>query len=252
MSYVPLIAPATSETRLKLLCKIADSFIYVVSRMGVTGATGTLNTELPKMLEKVHVQAGNIPTAVGFGVSTRDHFLSVGKIADGVVIGSQIITTLANAPAGKGAEAVRKYCAEISGRDSQIESMTREVGIVEAIAEAKEPNGVSMDKVIRDGVNGHEADLADQLEAVNMNGDSDPSVGLPFGAGFARLTKRLSCFDHVLASLVASMYQSHSWIVWPSSRRPLSRRGMMWNFGKNIVVTIRIWVGPVSCILPID
>ena len=157
--------------------------------MGVTGATGTLNTGLPKLLETVHVQAGNIPTAVGFGVSTRDHLLSVGKIAEGVVIGSQIITTLANAPAGKGAEAVRKYCAEISGRESQIESTTREVGIVEAIAEAKEPNGVSVDKVIRDGVNGHEAGLADQLEAVSMNGDSDPSVGFPFRIRIRGLTK---------------------------------------------------------------
>ena len=42
LSYIPLIAPSTSEKRMKLLCSIADSFIYVVSRMGVTGATGTL------------------------------------------------------------------------------------------------------------------------------------------------------------------------------------------------------------------
>src|SRR4051794_39523157 len=79
LSYVPLIAPATSETRMKLLCKIADSFIYVVSRMGVTGATGTLSAGLPQLLERVHKYSGNVPAAVGFGVSTRDHFLSVGS-----------------------------------------------------------------------------------------------------------------------------------------------------------------------------
>ena len=77
LSYVPLIAPATSEARMKLLCKIVDSFIYVVSRMGVTGATGTLNAGLPNLLEEVHQYSGNIPAAVSFGVSTREHFLSV-------------------------------------------------------------------------------------------------------------------------------------------------------------------------------
>ena len=53
LSYVPLIAPATQEKRMKFLCSIADSFIYVVSRMGVTGATGTLSTGLPELLGRV-------------------------------------------------------------------------------------------------------------------------------------------------------------------------------------------------------
>src|SRR4051812_46385990 len=74
LSYVPLIAPATSDDRMKILCKIADSFIYVVSRMGVTGATGTLNAALPDLLDRVHKSSGNAPAAVGFGVSTKDHF----------------------------------------------------------------------------------------------------------------------------------------------------------------------------------
>lgn len=70
LSYVPLIAPATSEKRMKTLCGIADSFIYVVSRMGVTGATGTLNTKLPELLERVKQYSGGVPAAIGFGVST--------------------------------------------------------------------------------------------------------------------------------------------------------------------------------------
>jgi len=67
LSYVPLIAPATSEKRMKLLCGIADSFIYVVSRMGVTGATGVLSSGLPDLLERVHKYSKGIPAAVGFG-----------------------------------------------------------------------------------------------------------------------------------------------------------------------------------------
>lgn len=166
---------------MKLLCKIADSFIYVVSRMGVTGATGTLNAALPELLERVHIYSNNVPAAVGFGVSTREHFLSVSNIAEGVVIGSQIITTLADAPAGQGAKKVEEYCSEITGRKAgehnRTNGVTREVGIVEAISDAKEPNGngVHVDEVI---TNGHHdgPGLADQIEALNMNGDADPAA----------------------------------------------------------------------------
>lgn len=175
LSYVPLIAPATSESRMKILCKIADSFIYVVSRMGVTGATGTLNAALPQLLERVHTYSGNIPAAVGFGVSTRDHFLSVGKIAEGVVIGSQIVTVLGQARAGEGAKAVGEYCSSITGRHLSQNGLTREVGIVEALAEAKEPNGVSVDKAIIDAdMDG--PGLADQIDRLNTNGSADQSA----------------------------------------------------------------------------
>lgn len=179
LSYVPLIAPATSEPRMKLLCKIADSFIYVVSRMGVTGATGTLNAGLPQLLEKVHQYSGNIPAAVGFGVSTREHFLSVASIAEGVVIGSQIVTTLGNAAPGEGAKAVEEYCAQICGRrggkHNQTNGVTREVGLVETMSAAMEPNAVNghpvvkVDEVITDADVHSEPGLADQFDALNLS-----------------------------------------------------------------------------------
>ncbi|KAF2093257.1 tryptophan synthase-like protein [Rhizodiscina lignyota] len=174
LSYVPLIAPATSDARMRLLCKIADSFIYVVSRMGVTGATGTLNTALPELLERVHKYSGNVPAAVGFGVSTRDHFLSVGSIAEGVVIGSQIVNVLSEAgPGGNGAKKVEEYCKMITGRDGRANGTTREVGIVEAVAEAKEPSGVQVDGVVKDS---GEPGLVDQIEALNADGTADSTV----------------------------------------------------------------------------
>ncbi|TVY24095.1 Tryptophan synthase [Lachnellula hyalina] len=176
LSYVPLIAPSTSESRMKLLCKLADSFIYVVSRMGVTGATGgTMNTQLPDLLKRVKEYSGDKPAAVGFGVSTRDHFLSVAKIADGVVIGSQIITTLADAPAGQGAKAVEEYCATVCGRRNVPNGgLTREVGIIETMHEAKEPTDVHVDGVIRE--TGHGVGLVDQIEALNTDGPVDPAA----------------------------------------------------------------------------
>ncbi|GAB1735130.1 hypothetical protein NU219Hw_g198t1 [Hortaea werneckii] len=116
LSYVPLIAPATSEKRMKLLCGIADSFIYVVSRMGVTGASSALSSGLPELLERVHKYSGGVPAAVGFGVSTREHFVEVGKLSEGVVIGSQIINNIKNAPAGGVAKVVEDYCHGITLR----------------------------------------------------------------------------------------------------------------------------------------
>jgi len=192
LSYVPLIAPATSDARMRLLCKIADSFIYVVSRMGVTGVTGTLNTKLPELLKRVHQYSGNIPAAVGFGVSTREQFLSVSGIAEGVVIGSQIVTTLGNAPPGHGAKKVEEYCSEITGRKvarrDDSNGITRDVGIVETIAFASEPNGsqanglqVQVDKVITNDDVPSEPGLADQLDALNSatNGAIPNSSAVP-------------------------------------------------------------------------
>jgi tryptophan synthase len=182
MSYIPLIAPATSESRMKLLCKIADSFIYVVSRMGVTGVQGTLNAALPDLLERVHLYSNNVPAAVGFGVSTREQFLSVASIAEGVVIGSEIVNRLVSAPAGHGAKAVENYCSQVTGRKvgpyNGTDGVTREVGIIETMANAKEPNGdsVHVDEVIKNGQNGTGPGLADQLEALNMDGDANPAA----------------------------------------------------------------------------
>ncbi|KAJ0162255.1 Tryptophan synthase [Colletotrichum tanaceti] len=149
LSYVPLIAPATSDARMRILCKLADSFIYVVSRQGVTGASGSMNANLPALVERVKKYSGNKPAAVGFGVSTRDHFLSVSQLADGVVVGSQIITTLQKAAPGELYNDVAKYCSYLCGRDSANEGTTREVGMVEAMAGAKEPsNNPTVDDTI--------------------------------------------------------------------------------------------------------
>ncbi|KAH0498661.1 hypothetical protein TgHK011_005902 [Trichoderma gracile] len=130
LSYVPLIAPATSDTRMRILCQLADSFIYVVSRQGVTGALGHLSSNLPDLLSRVKKYSGNKPAAVGFGVSTHEHFQSVASIADGVVVGSQIITTIQKAPSGQHEAEVENYCAYLCGRDAR-PVFKDEVGLVQ-------------------------------------------------------------------------------------------------------------------------
>lgn len=215
LSYIPLIAPSTSEKRMKLLCGIADSFIYVVSRMGVTGATGVLSSGISELVDRVHKYSGGVPAAVGFGVSTREHFVEVGQLSEGVVIGSKIITTLKEAPAGQGAKAVEEYCYSITQRrnprgtsngisnghgistaanahgdgsgwiEKENGEAPKEISTADPTkgpsSEATpEGNTVHVDAVITDkDVKG--PGLADQMEALNMEGAEPQLIPSRFG-----------------------------------------------------------------------
>jgi len=159
---------------MKLLCSIADSFIYVVSRMGVTGATGTLSSGLPEFLSRVHAYSGNVPAAVGFGVSTREHFLTVQEIAEGVVIGSQIITVLGQAPAGQGPKKVEEYLSSITGRKLERDAqgaIIREVNVLPPVEKVQPAFDAQPTKVITENDTTSGPGLVDQIEALNVTGD---------------------------------------------------------------------------------
>lgn len=117
MSFIPLIAPSTTPKRTQHLAKLADSFIYVVSKMGVTGVSDKVNQSLPEMLNRIR-SVSNAYLAVGFGVATREHFVEVGEHSDGVVIGSKLVAVLRDAQGSTAerAKAGEDYCAEITGK----------------------------------------------------------------------------------------------------------------------------------------
>lgn len=117
LSYVPLVTPATTDARLEVLAKIADSFIYVVSRMGTTGSLAQVSSGIAELCDRVRKFSGDTPLAVGFGISNRDHFLTVGKAADGVVIGSKVITVLGESQPGTRGETARAFAKSILGDD---------------------------------------------------------------------------------------------------------------------------------------
>ncbi|KAJ1557856.1 tryptophan synthetase, partial [Nowakowskiella sp. JEL0078] len=118
-SYVPLITPTTTDHRIKLLASVADSFIYVVSVLGVTGARSTVGVELPGLVKRIR-QFTDLPLAVGFGVSHREHFINVGSQAEGVVIGSKIITTIKNAEKGLEVQKLKEFCLSVTGRTENL------------------------------------------------------------------------------------------------------------------------------------
>ena len=112
--------------------------------------------------------------------------MNVGNVSEGVVIGSQIVTTLANAPPGEGAQKVEEYCSEITGRKVGRHTVTN--GVKHAMEkeeeekEAMQPNGDAAhpDEVVREGEGVNGPGLADQLEALNMN-EGDTAVPSRFG-----------------------------------------------------------------------
>jgi tryptophan synthase len=137
--------------------------------MGVTGATGTLNSNLPDLLRRVHVYSGGVPAAVGFGVSTREHFETLSKIAEGVVIGSQIVTVLGNAPKGQADKAVEEYCSQIVGRKPEQNAVNGHTN-GQTNGESITVSDVITDKDIPDGPG-----LADQLDALNSATNGKPA-----------------------------------------------------------------------------
>ncbi|PKX91086.1 tryptophan synthase [Aspergillus novofumigatus IBT 16806] len=188
----------------ELLCKLADSLVYVVSRMGVTGATGTLNAGLPQLLKR-------IKQAVGFGLSTRDHFLGVASTADGVVIGSQIFTTLAVAASGERVKAAEEYCARVCGRRNlKGRRMTQKV----ASNGAQEPNGdVQVNGNGTIYTNGNHSGPLDQKEAMNSEvGDPElfPARFGEFGGSYSP-ESLMGCLSELEAGFENIRNDPESW-----------------------------------------
>lgn len=114
MSFVPLVAPTTADTRIAKVAGAADAFLYCVSVLGTTGQRAALPEELPGFIGRVRGLTG-LPLAVGFGISTREHVEEVGRIADAAVIGSAIIATIDAADEAHRAQHVREFVESVTG-----------------------------------------------------------------------------------------------------------------------------------------
>jgi tryptophan synthase len=114
LSFVPLVAPTTSDERLAKLAAAADGFLYCVSVTGTTGQRSELPPALPEFLARVRRHT-RLPLAVGFGVSTRAHVEAVGQLADAAVIGSAIIATIDAAEPEFRAQRVREFVEDVTG-----------------------------------------------------------------------------------------------------------------------------------------
>lgn len=89
VDVISLIAP-TSKERIQKIASDASGFIYVVSSLGVTGMRSEIKTDLNAIIEDIR-DVTDLPLAVGFGINTPKQAREIGKIADGVIVGSAIV-----------------------------------------------------------------------------------------------------------------------------------------------------------------
>lgn len=90
IELVSLIAP-TSKERIKTIAKEAQGFVYCVSSMGVTGVRQEITTDIDEMVSLVR-EVKDIPCAIGFGIATEDQAICMAQKADGVIVGSAIVS----------------------------------------------------------------------------------------------------------------------------------------------------------------
>lgn len=96
LDMIFLVAPTSTDARLRLVAERASGFIYAISRAGVTGAREQMSAEAEKLVGRVR-QVSDLPVAVGFGISKPEHVADVWRYADAAVVGSAIVAEMEQA-----------------------------------------------------------------------------------------------------------------------------------------------------------
>ncbi|MEZ4630424.1 MAG: tryptophan synthase subunit alpha [Deinococcales bacterium] len=102
-----LVAPTSTDARLKTVSSACQGFIYAVSVTGVTGARESLPEEVPSLVQRTKALS-DLPVAVGFGVKDGATAKTIAQVADGVVVGSALINAIEQ---GLGVEKLAKEIA---------------------------------------------------------------------------------------------------------------------------------------------
>ncbi|UCG78647.1 MAG: tryptophan synthase subunit alpha [Nitrospirota bacterium] len=92
-----LLAPTSTDDRIKLAAKSSRGFIYYVSMTGITGSKLSINKDLKESVKRIRSFTDK-PVCVGFGVSTPAEARTVASLSDGVIVGSAIVKTLNESP----------------------------------------------------------------------------------------------------------------------------------------------------------
>ena len=93
VDLISLIAP-TSAQRIAMIAKEAQGFLYIVSSLGVTGTRNEITTDLDA-ITKIVRENTKVPCAIGFGISTPEQARNIAASADGIIVGSAIVSIIA-------------------------------------------------------------------------------------------------------------------------------------------------------------
>jgi tryptophan synthase alpha chain len=108
-----LVAPSTPEQRYAVVAACCTGFVYVVSRLGVTGASASPSEGTHAIVARVRSVTA-LPVAVGFGVATPTQAAAVSRFADGVIVGSALVDRIAASAPGDAAGAVSDFCSSLA------------------------------------------------------------------------------------------------------------------------------------------
>ena len=103
-----LVAPSSTHERLAATTQASRGFVYAASTMGVTGARDAVSDMAPELVRRVR-EVSDIPVGVGLGVRSREQAAQIGSYADGVIVGSALVTALSD-----GLPAVRALTEELA------------------------------------------------------------------------------------------------------------------------------------------
>jgi tryptophan synthase alpha chain len=90
LDYIRLVAPTTPTDRMAEIGRNGSGFVYLISRLGVTGASESVASDLPATAERLR-SATTLPICVGFGISNPQQARAAAQFADGVVVGSALV-----------------------------------------------------------------------------------------------------------------------------------------------------------------
>jgi tryptophan synthase alpha chain len=103
-----LVAPSSTQERLARTVEASSGFVYAASTMGVTGARDAVSNAAPELVRRVKAVT-DIPVGVGLGVRSKEQAAEIGAYADGVIVGSALVTALTD-----GLAAVRSLTEELA------------------------------------------------------------------------------------------------------------------------------------------
>ncbi len=107
-----LVSPTSPPARMGAAGRLSSGFLYVVSRSGITGARNALAPELEQTVRRARRHASGLPLAVGFGISTPEAARQTARLADGVVVGSELVRVAEEARAA--GKSVPRAVAELA------------------------------------------------------------------------------------------------------------------------------------------
>lgn len=114
LDRVFLVAPSSTDERIRWTTQHCRGFVYAASLMGVTGARSSVGASAAALVERVRAVT-DVPVCVGLGVSTGDQAAEIASYADGVIVGSAFVRAVLDAASpAEGVAAAEKLAAELA------------------------------------------------------------------------------------------------------------------------------------------